>query len=78
MPTTAYSALEKPATGKSMTLILPIKAPSDAPMNSEGENTPPEAPAPRLILVAAILPRQRASSSGIVYGVLSRIDWIVA
>ena len=67
-----------------METSAPKAPPSVAPMNSEGEKMPPDAPEPRLIEVAASLrdkeqraawQRERADSTA---GPVGRIAWIVA
>jgi hypothetical protein len=78
MPTTANSMTEKPASGNRATPSAPNAAPSVAPMNSEGEKTPPEAPDPRLTEVAKSLPTKSAANSRIPVVPPSRIDWMVA
>ncbi len=56
----------------------PKAAPSVAPMNSDGEKMPPEAPEPRLIEVAKTLAAKSRASSTRPTVVPSRIDWMVA
>ena len=47
-------------------------------MNSDGEKMPPDAPEPRLTVVANSLPTNSPSSRTIVIELFCRIAWIVA
>ena len=63
MPMMAQVVTPKPSIGWTALTRTPKAPPMVAPMNSEGENIPPEAPEPRLIEVATSLAANSNSSS---------------
>ena len=67
MPTSAYAPGGPVTWGSTWWARVPNAAPSIAPMNREGANTPPEPPMPMVRLVARILPSARMSRNARVY-----------
>ena len=61
MPISAKVTEWKPRCGNIRSSVAPNAPPSAAPRKSEGENTPPEAPAPRLTEVASIFSTKSSS-----------------
>ena len=56
MPTRAYAPDAAVTAGKSQWKNVPTALPSAAPMNKDGEKTPPEPPEPSVSEVATSLP----------------------
>ena len=74
MPTIAADGPVRPACGRARPATAAKAAPSVAPRNSEGEKIPPEAPHPRLIVVATSFNANSSASNPAAVILPSRTD----
>ena len=78
MPIIAQVVTPSPSTGWMALIAAPKAPPMVAPMNSDGEKMPPEAPEPRLTEVAHNLAANSSASRPGTIRPPERIAWIVA
>ena len=78
MPMMAQAVTLKPVDRMNGVDQAPNAPPTVAPMNSEGEKMPPEAPEPRLTEVAQSLAANSTTSSAGIAEIAARIAWTVA